>query len=310
MTAAGALLAHVRWRRVDVPGTASNGAARLMVGEVGDGAPRAVVTAGVHGDEGAWGALAIRTLLERDRSTLRGHLSVVATANPVAFDADARNAPLDQLDLNRTFPGTADGSYTERVAHALAGELAECDVAVDLHGGGSWCVNAFAFAFPGSEPLAAAVGAPFVVHAPEKHGTLTHFAMAHGARAVAIEMGGRSRDEARWMRRIADGTARVLAHAGVLDGGEEPAPTPSVDVGPSRVLRPPHGGIFVPALREEAVGTVVEGETLLGSVLDACTLEERFAFRAPFPRTALLLLRPHVTTIEGGAMTYVVAEPA
>ena len=31
---------------------------------------------------------------------------------------------------------------------------------------------------------------------------------------------------------------------------------------------------------------------------------------APLPRTALLLLRPHVTVLEGGAMTYVVGVPA
>jgi hypothetical protein len=36
-------------------------------------------------------------------------------------------------------------------------------------------------------------------------------------------------------------------------------------------------------------------------------LEELFA---PFDQTALLLIRPHVTVLEGGAMTYVVGKVA
>jgi hypothetical protein len=35
----------------------------------------------------------------------------------------------------------------------------------------------------------------------------------------------------------------------------------------------------------------------------------RETFIAPFSETALLLARPHIGVIEGGAMTYVVAEP-
>lgn len=65
----------------------------------------------------------------------------------------------------------------------------------------------------------------------------------------------------------------------------------------------------MPAVREDRVGTVVDGGTLLGELRDMKTLEVRHEFRAPFPRTAVLLLRPHVSVVEGGAMTYVVAEP-
>ncbi len=32
-------------------------------------------------------------------------------------------------------------------------------------------------------------------------------------------------------------------------------------------------------------------------------------FRAPYEQTALMLLRPFVAQLEGGAMTYVISEP-
>jgi predicted deacylase len=300
---------RLRWRALDVAGDVAGGRLAVHVGEAGDTGPLAFLSAGVHGDEGPWGALALREALSVPMERLRGRLRVVLAANPLAAQADARNAPLDVLDLNRTFPGHAEGSHTERLAAALSPLVAECDVAVDLHGGGSWCVNAFVFRFAGSEELAALTGAPFVVDAPDKPGTLTQHARAHGARIVALEMGGRSRDEFVWAERIAGAVERVLTHAGVLAGPAGVPPEPPVPVGPSAVLRPPAGGVFVPTVREGQVGTVVPGGTELGRLLDLHTLELLHTFEAPYPRTALLLLRPHVGVVEGGAMTYVVAEP-
>jgi len=300
----------LHWQRLPLAGTAAAPELQLGYGEVGTAAPRVLLTAGIHGDEGPWSALAIRTLLQQPKERLRGSLRVVLTANPLAAQADTRNAPTDGLDLNRTFPGAAEGSHSERLAASLAPLISGSDVVIDLHGGGSWCVNAFTFRFPGSEALAREVGAPFVVDAPEKQGTLTQYARSHGAEVVAVEMGGRSRDEMRWCKRLAESLLRVLTSCGALEPQLPPTPAPvSVPVGPSRVLRPPVGGVFVPTVREEAVGTVVPGGSELGRLLDLGTLETRAVFHAPFERTALLLLRPHIGILEGGAMTYVVAEP-
>lgn len=153
-------------------------------------------------------------------------------------------------------------------------------------------------------------GAPFVVDAPDKVGTLTQFARAAGAKAVAIEMGGRSRDELMWAERIALGLRRIVTHVGAFAAASaDAAPTAPRPVGPSTVLRPPIGGVFEPIVREEAVGTTVPQGTELGRLLDFGTLAPIHTFTAPFPETALMLLRPHVGVLEGGAMTYVVARP-
>ena len=298
------------WHEHQLPSHAANGMTPLYVGEVGETGDLATLVAGVHGDEGPWGALALQRLLQRPAHTLKGRLRVVLAANPLALEADARNAPLDHLDLNRSFPGDMSGSHTEVLAATLSTELDDSALVVDLHGGGSWCVNAFTFRFEGSEALAAEIGAPFVIDAPEKIGTLTQYAKAQGAQVLAVEMGGRSRDEVRWQNRIADGLLRVLKQAGILELEEAPEPAPkSIPVGQAEVLRPKVGGLFVPTLREEAVGTVVTQGTELGRLLHPHTLALLETFTAPYPQTALLLLRPHVCVLEGGAMTYVVAEP-
>ena len=301
---------QLSWTTRTVASEAASGTLGIQVGTVGRGRPRCVITCGMHGDEGAWGALAVRELLSLPVGAVRGTIEVVLAANPLAEQADARNAPLDTLDLNRTFPGNSEGSHTERLAAALAELTDNAELVIDLHGGGSWCVNAFVFAFQGCEALAELVGAPFLVHAPEKPGTFTRDAAAKGSRVLAVEMGGRSRDEQAWAARIAQGLTRVLKHEGVLDASVATRePSESVPVGPSHVLRPPSGGILMPAIREDRVGTIVDGGTLLGELLAMKTLRVLHEFRAPFPRTAILLLRPHVSVIEVGAMTYVVAEP-
>ena len=68
--------------------------------------------------------------------------------------------------------------------------------------------------------------------------------------------------------------------------------------------------MYVPTWRQDAIGTVVPEGTELGVLRDLGTMEPVETFLAPFPQTAVLLLRPHVTVLEGGAMTFVVGRPA
>jgi predicted deacylase len=51
--------------------------------------------------------------------------------------AGARCSPIDGLNLNRVFPGSADGSVTETIAHFVSSKLVPLtDAHVDLHSGG------------------------------------------------------------------------------------------------------------------------------------------------------------------------------
>lgn len=300
------LLHDATWNQVDLPGDPQQGTVPIRWTEIGDGGPLVTVTCGVHGDEGPWSALAVRRALQRPGSDLTGRLRVVLAANPTSIADDARTSPLDRLDLNRTFPGKADGSHTERLAVTLADLVDGSDLLIDLHGGGSWCVNAFTFRFPGSEAYADAVGAPFVVDMPIRTGNLAGHVSERGSKIVAVEMGGRSVDELRWRDRLADGVERILAEAGVLTPRLAAPETPSLPVRDLSVVRPTRGGVLVPELRQDAIGTVVPDGTLLGTVHDLHTMEPVERLVAPHERTAMLLIRPHVCVLEGGAMTYVI----
>lgn len=309
------LYESIVWNDLPLPGTAASPMLPFRYGEVvGEGSgPTALLIAGTHGDEGPWAALAIRSVLDLPKSVLRGKLRVIFTANPLAAEANTRNAPIDSpncIDLDGIFPGTSNGSHTERLAALITPVLADCDVILDIHGGGSWCVNAFTKEFSGSEALTKAFSPPFYRAAPYKKGGLTTFAKDAGAKVINVEMGGRGYREVEWIERISDGITRALTVEGLLDIAERPEPAhESVEVGATDVIRAGAAGIFVPSVGEDEVGTIVGGGTVIGKVLDLITLEVLETIEAPFEHTALMLLRPHICVVEAGALLYAVAAP-
>jgi predicted deacylase len=301
------------WYEVQVT---SNAAARhipLTYGEVGDQGERVTLIAGTHGDEGPWSALTMKELLRNPIESLKGRIRIIPTANALAAEANARNSTIDSpnsVDLDGCFPGNSQGSHTERLAAHLAPLVADSDVVIDLHGGGSWCVNAFVKRFEGSENLAADIGAPFITNAPNKPGGLTTYARSLGTKVVNVEVGGRSGAEIFWRDQIVIGMERALNNLGVLELDKPPAPpTPATEVSKTEAMRALVGGILVPTVREDVVGKVVPAGTELGKILDLHTLEELQTFTAPHEQTAMMLLRPQICVVEGSALVYVIAKP-
>jgi predicted deacylase len=304
----------LQWQEIRITAHAAARYIPLMYGEAGTGGPRATLIAGTHGDEGPWSALAMRMLCRRPAAQLTGRLRVIFTANALAAEVERRNSWIDSpnsIDLDGVFPGNPDGSHTDRLAAAIAPLVADSEVVIDLHGGGTWCVNAFVKRFEGSEQLAADLGAPFISDAPNKRGGLTTYARSLGIKVVNVEVGGRSSKEMYWTERNVIGLERALYNLGVLALETPPRPAERVvEVGPTKPMRAKVGGIFVPTLREEAVGTIVPIDTELGRILDLHTLAEVQVFAAPYEQTAMMLMRPQICTVEGSALIYVLAEPA
>src|SRR5207249_11345756 len=103
---------------------------------------------------------------------------------------------------------------------------------------------------------------------------------------------------------------RPLFRAGGVGLDSRPAPVErAIDVGATEAMRARVGGIFRPTLREDAVGTIVPILTEMGKILDLHTLAELQTITGPDERTAMMLLRPQICTVEGSALVYVVAKP-
>ena len=301
------------WHEVQVTGKAASRHIPLVYGEVGTSGTRITLIAGTHGDEGPWSALTMKKLLRHPIESLKGRIRIIPTANALAAEANTRNSTIDSpngFDLDSCFPGTLEGSHTQRLAGHLTPLIDDSDVIIDLHGGGSWCVNAFVKRFEGSEQLAEDMGAPFISNAPNKPGGLTTYARSKGIKVVNIEVGGRSGAEMYWLDQIVIGMERALYNMDVLSLDTPPTdPEPATDVGSTGVMRAELGGIFVPTVNQDAVGKILPAGTELGKILDLHTLAELQVFTAPHEQTAMMLLRPEICVVEGSALIYVIAQP-
>src|ERR1700735_1842891 len=100
--------------------------------------PQALLTAGVHGDEFE-GQIALRNLARTlAPEEIRGGLLILPMANAPAVAVSSRVSPIDDLNLNRVFPGDPLGTPTQAIAAAIEDLLLPIfDYAFDIHSGGS-----------------------------------------------------------------------------------------------------------------------------------------------------------------------------
>ena len=68
---------------------------------------------------------------------LRGQIIAIPIVNVHAFHAKQAYSPVDNLKMNRCFPGKVDGTSSERIAHYLFNHIVkQADICIDLHQGG------------------------------------------------------------------------------------------------------------------------------------------------------------------------------
>ncbi|GLC23663.1 succinylglutamate desuccinylase/aspartoacylase domain-containing protein [Roseisolibacter agri] len=123
---------------LDVP-AGSDGATRVPVSVLRgrETGPVLALVAGTHGSEVA-PIIALQRLRARlDPAALRGTLILVHVANMPSFlGRTVYYSPVDRKNLNRVYPGRADGTVSERIAHAITTEVIDrSDYLVDMHAG-------------------------------------------------------------------------------------------------------------------------------------------------------------------------------
>jgi predicted deacylase len=155
--------------------------------------PVMFVSAAVHGDE-LNGVEIIRRLLKRAAlKSLRGTLLAVPIVNVHGFLDQSRYLP-DRRDLNRSFPGSPSGSIASRLANTFMREIMlKSNLGIDLHTGAVDRSN-----LPQvrahlddaeTQAIARTFGAPVVVNAGLRDGSLRASAAEHGIPTIVYEAG-------------------------------------------------------------------------------------------------------------------------
>ncbi len=243
--------------------------------------PVLALVAGVHGAEYPPILALQRARTTIDPKTLAGTVILVHCANtPSYFKRTVYYSPIDGQNLNRVFPGKADGTLSERIADALTKNvIARADFVVDLHAGDAneslrpysyWMTNGTAAVAEQSRALALAFGLDHIVvdrtrpTDPNASVYLSNTAITRGKPAVTIESGGLGMSDEESIARIERGIAGVMRHLKMQAGGPDPVANP-VWLVRSQVITSPATGIFYWKVQP---GQTVDEGAILGHITD------------------------------------------
>ncbi len=199
-----------------------------------DEGPTVLILGGNHGDEYQGQIAAMKLARELTPEMVTGRIIIIPSLNFPAAREATRLSPLDGMNLNRAFPGDAEGSVTSQIAHYLTHVLFPIsDAVIDIHSGGRSmefvpCAHMHLVPDPvqRAKMLAAmlAWNTDFAFLYTDMAGTglLPVEAENQGKLVVTTELGGGEAIPASVHRIAQQGLRNVLRHIGVI---QEPVET-------------------------------------------------------------------------------------
>lgn len=285
----------------------------------GQTGPTALILGGTHGDEFEGPAAIFRLLAKVDPAALTGQLILIPALNMPAVQASARVSPLDGQNLNRAFPGEADGGPTAMLAQFVETVLLpRVDAAIDLHSGGKASVfepcalaarTDDANLTTANMDLAHAFGLPliWVLGAHNDKRSVNAAAARTKVPMIAAELGGGGAVDPNITDLAETGLMRCLKYLGILPG--EPS-----DLSPARCVEitDPLHSVFAPADglfdRRCAAGQPAVAEGAVGT-LHFPTEPERTSIDLTFPAPGYVLAHGNRGMVRRGDLLALVAQP-
>lgn len=251
--------------------------------------PTLSLIAGVHGDEYDCVEGLRRFLSDLDPASVSGTIVATPQANPTAFEYFSRHNPVDDLDLNRSFPGKPAGYLTDRLAALLSESFfAGADYVVDLHSGGMVLGLTPFVGFDdsrgpvgeGSFRLAQSTGLEVLYASVPFKNVLRLAAAERGVPSILVEIGSEGRMREPLAEKARETLHRIAAGTGIID------PVASPSIAEHLIVKAAASGEFLQAstggflLHHVELGDTVETGALLGRIVDpfGATLTE---IRAP-----------------------------
>jgi len=233
--------------------------------------PCLVVSAAVHGDE-INGVEIIRRLLRLPAlKRLSGTLVAVPIVNVLGFIDRSRYLP-DRRDLNRSFPGSENGSIASRLAWLFRTRiLSKATHAIDLHTAAIHRDNLPQVRAdlddPDSAALARAFGLPVILHSGLIEGSLRNAARGLGIPVITYEGGEALRFDEGAIRAGLEGVQRAMRSLAMLPASRsrKPVPEPLYIADSSTWVRASQDGILRAAV---ALGDRVRAGQPLGWISD------------------------------------------
>lgn len=211
--------------------------------------PTLFVCAALHGDEINGVEIIRRVLSLSSLKRLRGTLIAVPVVNVFGFVNNSRYLP-DRRDLNRSFPGSPQGSLAARLARLFMNEIvSKCDWGIDLHTGAVHRDNFPQVRANLDDPevtrLATAFGIPVAINADFREGSLRHAGVSQGVRILVYEAGEALRFDEFSIRAGVKGVTRVMRALDMLPASKgQPRIPKTIVARSSKWVRAPQSGVI------------------------------------------------------------------
>jgi predicted deacylase len=198
-----------------------------------------LITAGIHGEEYCGVEAAMELAHELKPEDITGILCIIPVCNsPAFFHHIPEN--LEQEDLNRCFPGNAEGSLLDRLAYVLFQNwILSSDFYIDLHGGGKEEVLFPHLYYQGaaktstkraSLAMSQAVGLPYRIRIDDNSYGAFNCAGAAGVPAVLLARGGKGTWTPEEVEAYKNDLRTLLVHLEVLSAEPPPSITPPTEL--------------------------------------------------------------------------------
>ncbi|MCM1299751.1 MAG: M14 family metallopeptidase [Firmicutes bacterium] len=249
---------------------------RKSVIKNGSGSKRLCFVTGTHGDEleGQYLAYVLGSFLRENINELDGCVEIYPALNPMGIDSVTRGIPDYDIDMNRAFPGTHDGTFVDAVCADIVNDIVGADICIDVHSSNIYLreIPQIRISVPTAEnllPYAKMLNVDFIwVHesATVLESTLAHSLNIRDTKTLVVEMGVGMRITKEYCFQLFDGILNLMKNIGMWSGevGKVREPLVSMD-GAVEFVNSGAAGIFVPCV---SFGERIGKNTHIGDVLD------------------------------------------
>ena len=232
--------------------------------------PKLWLSAAIHGDELNGVEIIAQILGKIEPEKLRGTIIAVSIVNVFGFIEQSRYLP-DRRDLNRSFPGSETGSLASRLANLFMREVVERSThGIDLHTAAVHRINLPQIRAnledEATYRCAKAFGAPLMIHATTRDGSLRQAATKQGIPVLLYEAGEALRFDPQAIQVGVEGIMRVMNCLEMYQFDFLPATREPMQAQQTKWIRASKGGIFHLAVN---LGDHVSKKQELGYITNA-----------------------------------------
>lgn len=278
------------------------------------GEKRISIVTGTHGDEleGQYVCYELQRRIKENIGCLTGIVDVYPAINPLGIDSITRGIPGFDLDMNRIFPGSENGSMPEYIASNIIDDLSKSAAVIDIHAS-----NIFLEEIPQVRinelsrdtlvPLAKLLNTDYIwVHssATVLESTLAYSLNTTGTPTLVVEMGVGMRITKKFGDQLTDGIFALMKELGVWNGEVIDPKEPIIsEDGEVSFINAGKSGVFAPCVEH---WKNVKQDDHIGDILNPLTGEINERISAPTDGI-VFTLREYPIVSEGSLIARILA---